>query len=735
MNEQELAQKYCIFRCTAGSHSYATNIKNSDVDTRGIFIAPPEYTLGCLKPVEQVEVPGEDTVIYELAKFVKLAVDCNPNLIELLFSDEENILFIDPAFETLRAHRELFLSKKAKFTFSGYAMAQMKRIRGHNKWLNQPQPERPPDLMDFAKLIYPNGDVAPGGVIEGFVSTFLVKVNATTFRVYSASNFSKSPLSADRKNLQFIDVDAARLADAENLQFFGTLIVQQDTYRVQHRMWKDYWHWKKNRNPARAELEEKYGYDCYSDDTEFLTELGWQMFDDVLPGTALATLSPKTFKVEYQLPLERHEAEYTGSMCHFSGHHTDINVSANHRMFLNPVKRRSGDKVGWRFAPACMVPETFLIVNRINPITHAALPNTLKNIDLRLYLKIMGWYVSEGSIIKKSSGATSALSISQLKGGRLHWRISRAIHDYGGQVNISCYSHYRKSKDRTELTWIIRDKELVQDIVHSCGERSANKKLPRWVMSLPKRMKEILLNSLHAGDGTDCRPHDAQVYYTASPQLADDVQELAFLCGFETAKWGMYKNDGIGMYHVHINKTAKQFRTLTRKNIESRTVANQRIVCFTVPNEILITRRNGNIGIQGNTKHAMHLMRLLKMSHEILREGKVIVRRPDAKELLAIRDGAFSYEQLVSTAKRMDEELNELYEQSTLPHSADKEAINDLYMNVVRDYWTRQGLLSCAECEPPKVQKGRCRECRGPLPSGEETGICDSCAERAWGDK
>ncbi|KKL74011.1 hypothetical protein LCGC14_2069170, partial [marine sediment metagenome] len=61
-----------------------------------------------------------------------------------------------------------------------------------------------------------------------------------------------------------------------------------------------------------------------------------------------------------------------------------------------------------------------------------------------------------------------------------------------------------------------------------------------------------LLDALHA-DGTDCcRPHDAQIYYTASPQLADDVQELAFLCGFETAKWGPYKNDGIGMYQVHI---------------------------------------------------------------------------------------------------------------------------------------------------------------------------------------
>ncbi|KKL06905.1 hypothetical protein LCGC14_2591370, partial [marine sediment metagenome] len=64
MKELELAKKYQIFLCRAGSHAYGTNSAHSDVDTRGIFIAPPEYTLGCLKTVEQVELPGEDTVIY-----------------------------------------------------------------------------------------------------------------------------------------------------------------------------------------------------------------------------------------------------------------------------------------------------------------------------------------------------------------------------------------------------------------------------------------------------------------------------------------------------------------------------------------------------------------------------------------------------------------------------------------------------------------------------------------------
>ena len=122
--------------------------------------------------------------------------------------------------------------------------------------------EEAPELLNFATLIMPDGRVAHGHAVESFVNVFLVKVNATVFRVYASSNFSKPPLSTDRKNIQYVDIDADRLSQAENLEFFGSLIVQEETYRIQHRMWKEYWDWKRDRNPARAALEEKYGFDC-----------------------------------------------------------------------------------------------------------------------------------------------------------------------------------------------------------------------------------------------------------------------------------------------------------------------------------------------------------------------------------------------------------------------------------------------------------------------------------------
>jgi|AGFS01.1.fsa_nt_gi Predicted nucleotidyltransferase len=48
-----------------------------------------------------------------------------------------------------------------------------------------------------------------------------------------------------------------------------------------------------------------------------------------------------------------------------------------------------------------------------------------------------------------------------------------------------------------------------------------------------------------------------------------------------------------------------------------------------------------------DTKHAMHVVRLLRTAEEALTTGVVNVRRPDAAELLAIRNGAWSYEEMM----------------------------------------------------------------------------------------
>jgi hypothetical protein len=64
----------------------------------------------------------------------------------------------------------------------------------------------------------------------------------------------------------------------------------------------------------------------------------------------------------------------------------------------------------------------------------------------------------------------------------------------------------------------------------------------------------------------------------------------------------------------------------------------------------------------------MRLVRLQRMAIEILDHGEVRVRRPDRDELLAIRGGALSYDELLAEYKRSHAEKAGLPEAIGHPH-------------------------------------------------------------------
>ncbi len=264
MREQEFASKYLIFKCLAGSHSYGTNTPSSDIDTRGVFIAPPEYSLGIFKRCEQAESSERDETIFEIDKFVHLATQCNPNIIELLYTPEENIQFIDEPFQILRDNAHLILSKKAMYSFSGYAMSQLKRIKGHKKWINQPQKEDPPKLNEFCTVVFSDGRRSRLSAEEATVlhdKCFLARTKGEyCFRIFEHDDFKPGIFSADGFNLSSVDISDENLA-SKNAKYHGILLCDTEEFKQAHKTWKDYWEWKKNRNPVRSKLEEQYGFD------------------------------------------------------------------------------------------------------------------------------------------------------------------------------------------------------------------------------------------------------------------------------------------------------------------------------------------------------------------------------------------------------------------------------------------------------------------------------------------
>ena len=84
-------------------------------------------------------------------------------------------------------------------------------------------------------------------------------------------------------------------------------------------------------------------------------------------------------------------------------------------------------------------------------------------------------------------------------------------------------------------------------------------------------------------------------------------------------------------------------------------------------------------------KNASHLIRLLRMSIEFLGTGELIVKRPDASELLEIKHGEWELEKVKEEAGKLFKLAEEAYNKSTLPERPDADYVNKVCVEVIRE--------------------------------------------------
>ena len=217
-------QRNTIMLTLTGSHAYGLATETSDYDWRGIAIPPKEYFTGFLQHFEQADRGFENTdcSIFDIRKFCALAADANPNIIEILWTNIEDTVFCKPAGVALKSIRDSFLSRKVKHTFYGYAIAQLKKIKAHRGWLLDPPSHKPTRAeFDLPETTVVSPDIM--GVIE---------------------------------SLENDDPHLGRFSPEITYAY-----QRERAYHNALTRWHQYENWKKTRNPARAELEAKSGYD------------------------------------------------------------------------------------------------------------------------------------------------------------------------------------------------------------------------------------------------------------------------------------------------------------------------------------------------------------------------------------------------------------------------------------------------------------------------------------------
>jgi hypothetical protein len=160
-----------LYHYIAGSNLYHCNEEDSDVDTKGLFIAKQDelYGLGFDKQFRdrykgeielftpQIKDERNDNVIFEVGDYMGMLLSSNSNVLESLFVPEEMML-VKPhkCLEPLFANRDKFITKACFKPFVSYAIEQIHKARGLNKKIVNPVTERLTPF-DFAYTFYKQG--------------------------------------------------------------------------------------------------------------------------------------------------------------------------------------------------------------------------------------------------------------------------------------------------------------------------------------------------------------------------------------------------------------------------------------------------------------------------------------------------------------------------------------------------------------------------------------------------
>lgn len=368
---------------------------------------------------------------------------------------------------------------------------------------------------------------------------------------------------------------------------------------------------------------ENGNYSCHSEDTEILTRRGWLGYRELRHDDEVGTMHPETGLLEYQRPTKLHVYPHEGPMIHASGGHgLDLLVTGNHRLWVTrkiaatvvlisgEKKRfRSGELRPWAFMEAHELLES--MSPWIVPFSVAGFAGdesatfTLPGLDYKVtwrnahiradrelamgpWLKFLGYWISEGWVTKKPKRQDYVIGLSQRPG-----ETADAIRSTLSELPSIHFKEYLGKNGM--IHWMVRDKGLWTWLSEHGGVGAYGKKIPQFVFGLSGRLSRPLLEAMVDGDGRR-RESGAMTYYTVSRQLADDVCRLGVQVGLVSSVRPPLAN---GVIPISLRPLIQRL-TIRPDQV---TVEQYKgfVWCVSVPNQLVVTRRNGRVIVTGNS--------------------------------------------------------------------------------------------------------------------------------------
>lgn len=203
----------------------------------------------------------------------------NPNVLEALFADDEFVKYCHPSFKVLRENRKMFLSKDIFNALGHYAISQIRKARGLNKKINNPQTHQP-YIYDYMYVAENQGSVPLKKYIEkhllpegiSYQTVGKEKLDEEILKVINRIGITSIPnmefmfgayIKEDRYN-GFVSPDGHQIifsdTDKGDLPLFY-IHYNKDRYSKACREYREYKDWEKNRNPVRYQSNLDKNYD------------------------------------------------------------------------------------------------------------------------------------------------------------------------------------------------------------------------------------------------------------------------------------------------------------------------------------------------------------------------------------------------------------------------------------------------------------------------------------------
>jgi predicted nucleotidyltransferase len=253
------SQNLILFEVISGSKSFGLNTPTSDTDIKGVYYLPKEQFYG-LNYIPQISNETNDEVYYELGRFVELLLKNNPNIIEILATPDDCILYKHPLMDQLRL--EDFISNLCKDSFAGYAMTQIKKARGLKKKIVNPMAKERKSLLHFYSILQGYDSVSllqwlKANKIEqeqcGLIKVPNTKGIYALFYDVSNTLGYNGIVKSDMSN----EVSLSSIPKGE--KELGYLYCNIEGYSKYCKEYAEYWDWMEKRNEERYKTNQEHG--------------------------------------------------------------------------------------------------------------------------------------------------------------------------------------------------------------------------------------------------------------------------------------------------------------------------------------------------------------------------------------------------------------------------------------------------------------------------------------------